>query len=170
MAHVETARGRLLPEAIVRRRQVHCLLDITCLIFWLYRSPRGLVVFPEPLQIKYGPLRCFKITWQTGQGSDCTHIGADKKEKLFLFTCISLWAIPKKRFHLSVRWESLFFLWLLLYDRLLCCFEINLNTFFWLLHTVSDQCDAKLQCGNMDFIFIYSCNFFHKTTGTPKAL
>lgn len=89
MAHVEMARGRLLPEAIVRRRQVHCLLDITCLIFWLYRSPRGLVVFPELLQIKYGPLRCFKITWQTEQGSDCTHIDTDKKKKncfhLFVF-------------------------------------------------------------------------------------
>lgn len=136
MAHVEMARGRLLPEAIVRRRQVHCLLDITCLIFWLYRSPRGLVVFPELLQIKYGPLRCFKITWQTEQGSDCTHIGRDKKkEKLFSFTCISLWAIPKKHLYCLSEGNLWFFYGCC---SMIACFAVLKSTqkdFFWLLNT-----------------------------------
>lgn len=117
MAHVEMARGRLLPEAIVRRRQVHCLLDITCLIFWLYRSPRGLVVFPELLQIKYGPLRCFKITWQTEQGSDCTHIDTDKKKK----NCFHLFV-----FHFEQYLRNIY---------TVCLKEIFGFAFFWLLNT-----------------------------------
>lgn len=60
MAYVELARVRLLPEAIVHCSQVCCLLDLTCLAFWLRLSPGGLAAFCEVLGIKCCPSRCLE--------------------------------------------------------------------------------------------------------------
>lgn len=98
MAYVEMARGCLLPEAIVHSRQVRCLLDITCLTFWLYCSPGGLAAFPKLLQIKYCPFRCTKISWPYKLGGNKTH--KDTNFTMFIFlkktgrsqtVCVGAW-------------------------------------------------------------------------------
>ena len=69
------------PGAIVHWRQVHPLLYVACLTFFgLYRSPCGLVTFPEPLQIKYV---AFRWPWPS-RGRDWT------QNTIFIFVFFTL--------------------------------------------------------------------------------
>lgn len=75
MTYVEMLGGGLLLKAIVHWRQLHSLLDITCLTFWLNHSPLCHGACSNQI--------CFKSTHKAQQGAYWSHKMC-VKSKIFL--------------------------------------------------------------------------------------